>query len=109
MGRITPPPPIAVPLPSTHTQLTNAGTSNGHEASPGGRAGDSSPSPGKNGVRNFRDGILSRKAASLVGKGLPWPEASASVHDTKNMVRSDGVPWEEKVRRTPVNCPQPLP
>lgn len=86
----TPPHPVAVP-PS------NENAANGNAASPG--AGSSSPSPSKtNGVRAFRDGMLSRKAATLVGQGLPWPEADASVHDTKSLVRNDGVPWEEKVR-----------
>lgn len=79
-------PPLAVA-----PQGTNNGAA-GVFGSPG--AHDNSP----NGVRAFRDGgALSRKAASLVGKGIPWPEASASVHDTKNMVRSAGVPWQEKV------------
>ena len=90
MGSRMPPPPVTVP-PSKEP------ATNDNAVSPG--AASSSPSPSKtNGVRAFRDGMLSRKAATLVVKGLPWPEASASVHDTKNLVRDAGVPWEEKVR-----------
>lgn len=97
------PPPIAIPAPNAHRLKEQPAPRNGKT---GAQESPAASSLSPNGVRNFRDvQFLTAKAASLVGKGLPWPEASASVHDNKNMVRTEGVPWMETVRpNSRMNC-----